>query len=818
MKRLFIRIFALVALVVLGLIAIAQAQRGADPSKTDEAASLGNTNASSQGVSALLPAPANPSLMPPLGSLGQQNPLRPSPPAEPREPTAVEVVASDQGPRDSTPAEPPLAQPPVDPLAQPRENPLRAQTPADPLAQRGANPLRAQPPYRTAPPDNQGPPIAMPATAGSSAPPYLPGLPNVPSSRLTSVPSGIPAAGRAVNSIPAFGPMPRAADAVVQTKGETSEANSPVSVGNTLAPGGDRGIPAVAIGPLAAANPLPNPGTPAAQLGQGSTPVEPSAFPPRRSTDPPDRPTGGVTTTAERGEPAPLDIDPRAAPSTPVGPYAAAQNDFGTSRMINEPRAANGPVIEQGSSAEGPGMPGGRQLEGPQAPQLTIQKFAPPAIQVGKTATFRVTVANRGTVPAHGVQIHDQVPKGTQLMGSKPRASRGADGELVWELGTLNPSDEVTVETQLMPVSQGEIGSVATLRFNAEASARSIATKPELIVKTSAPGRVLLGDPVPLSITISNPGTGEATGVVVAERVPAGLRFFKGDDLEYDVGTLKPGETRQIQLPLTASRPGRVTNLLSVHDDGSLRVVDRVTVEVLAAQLEVDLEGPKRRYLERQATYVMSVSNPGTAPAQRVELVAYLSRGLKFVSASDKGQYEPGNQTVHWFLNEVPANKTGKLELVTVPIEPGQQKLRLEGRADQGLAVEKEQPISVEGIAAVMFEITNLNDPIEVGAQTVCQIHVVNQGSKAAGNVRITALVPHGMRAVAAEGPTRYVLEPDRVQFESLAQLAPKAETTYRVRVQGLQPGDLRFRVQLLTDEMQEPVTKEESTRVYANE
>jgi hypothetical protein len=48
--------------------------------------------------------------------------------------------------------------------------------------------------------------------------------------------------------------------------------------------------------------------------------------------------------------------------------------------------------------------------------------------------------------------------------------------------------------------------------------------------------------------------------------------------------------------------------------------------------------------------------------------------------------------------------------------------------------------------------------------------------------------------------------------------LAPKADTTYRVRVQGLRSGDLRLRVQLLTDEMSTPVTKEESTRVYSDD
>jgi hypothetical protein len=74
------------------------------------------------------------------------------------------------------------------------------------------------------------------------------------------------------------------------------------------------------------------------------------------------------------------------------------------------------------------------------------------------------------------------------------------------------------------------------------------------------------------------------------------------------------------------------------------------------------------------------------------------------------------------------------------------------------------------------------------------------------------------MRPIAAEGPTRNTINGNQVFFEGLARLAPKADTTYRIRVQGLQPGDLRIRVQLLTDEIRTPVTKEESTRVYADE
>jgi hypothetical protein len=95
---------------------------------------------------------------------------------------------------------------------------------------------------------------------------------------------------------------------------------------------------------------------------------------------------------------------------------------------------------------------------------------------------------------------------------------------------------------------------------------------------------------------------------------------------------------------------------------------------------------------------------------------------------------------------------------------------------------------------------------------------VVNQGSKAATNVQVVAIMPPGLRAMSGQGETRHVVDGNRVSFAPLAQLAPKAEAKFRVQVQGLRPGDQRARVQITTDEVQEPITKEQSTRVYADE
>ena len=54
--------------------------------------------------------------------------------------------------------------------------------------------------------------------------------------------------------------------------------------------------------------------------------------------------------------------------------------------------------------------------------------------------------------------------------------------------------------------------------------------------------------------------------------------------------------------------------------------------------------------------------------------------------------------------------------------------------------------------------------------------------------------------------------------FEPLGRLNPKEEAVFRVTAQGVRAGDARVRVQLSTDEEPTPVTKEESTRVYADQ
>lgn len=470
------------------------------------------------------------------------------------------------------------------------------------------------------------------------------------------------------------------------------------------------------------------------------------------------------------------------------------------------------------TSTQGTGRPGERLLEGAQSPSITVQKLAPSEIQVGRKCTFAIRVQNTGQRTAQNVQIRDEVPLGTQLLGTVPRASVSGTN-ILWDLGTLSVGEERTVEMELLPTEEGELGSVATVVFAAQASAKARCTRPQLALRlSSSKPKVLVGDQHLIQIEITNPGSGDATGVMLMESVPPGVSHAAGPALELEIGTLRAGQSRRMELVLTAEQAGQIENVMTARADANLRVEASCQFEVIAPLLQVSVEGPQRRYLERPATYHVSVANPGSASAKDVQLVTHLPKGLQFVKANNMGEYNATTHSIHWSLPELPANERGTVELVALPIEAGEQTLQITTKSRQGLEDRIEKSVLVEGLAAMMFEVIDVEDPIEIGGETTYEIRVVNQGSKAAVNLQVVAIMPPGIRPLSAQGETRHTIQGERVIFAPLAQLSPKADVTYRVHAQGLRAGDQRVRVQITTDDMQQPITKEESTRVYSDQ
>ncbi|MFT7643065.1 MAG: putative repeat protein (TIGR01451 family), partial [Pirellulaceae bacterium] len=481
---------------------------------------------------------------------------------------------------------------------------------------------------------------------------------------------------------------------------------------------------------------------------------------------------------------------------------------------IDDPRNFNAAAATPLGGAAGQGTPGARNLEGPQSPQVVLEKRAPEEIQVNVPATFEIVVRNVGAIDANEVTVVDEVPDGTQFSEASPAAQQ-IGGSVTWQLGTLKPGDERVLSMVVIPVREGEVGSVARVQFQAQATSRTTCTKPMLKVTQTGPQSVLAGEYVTFTITVSNPGTGAAYDVVLEEDVPAGLSHQAGSELQHSLGTLPPGSTRELQLTLKAEKAGMIANEIRVRGKGKIIARDALKLEVVAPELQLTLDGPSRRYLNREATYTFSVYNPGTAPAKDVELISYLPKGFEFKEADKQGHYDPRKHAVYWSLTQLPPDQKGLVSLTVVPVETGSHKVRAESRAQQNLSAAYEHEVEVSALAELKLTIADSADPIELGKDTVYEIRVTNTGSKEAVNVRLAVTLPVGLRPIGADGPTREQIDGQNVSFQGLTRLDTNSSTVFRVQAQGVSAGDQTIKVQVVCDDSQAPTVYEEVTRVY---
>ncbi len=646
-----------------------------------------------------------------------------------------------------------------------------------------------------------------------------------------------------------------------------STARLPEDLGDIAAPPAQAQAFVPSSPPPAVVNPLVNPLRGPSALSPGSStetpPAHPFAASPAPAATPPTHPVPQAVTSAplppsvgratgfadpparehDDGAPVPAHVFQSSPTSTRGGSAPSTAMPFAAAPPIGPPPVATGNALPMAGAAlpggggpQGPatpptptgqGRPGALQLEGVQTPQLAVEKRGPREIQVGKTARFEILVRNVGSAIANDVVLRDSVPFGTALVATTPPAApapavgladaSGSSSDLVWQLGTLPPGGQARVALDLMPMQEGDVGSVASVSFRADASVRARATRPALQLTAMAPAPVLVGLDSRLTITISNPGSGVATGVVLEGLIPEGITHRAGHELEFDVGSLPPGESRSIDLVLATTGPGVHGLRLTARADGQIEVSETVKIAVTAPTLELAVQMPSRRYLQRPATCVLSMTNAGTAPAVGVELAAQLPPGMKFIRANNAGYYEERTHRVLWNLEELPAAETGQVEVVVMPIALGPQKIVAAARTSAGLSDQIGHTVEVEGLAALAFEVADSEDPIEVGGVSEYVIHVANQGTKPASGVRVVATLLGDMEPVEARGPSAHRVDNLTISFEPLAKLAPSEEATYRIRVRGRREGDQRVQVQLTSDDQPAPITKEEITRVYAD-
>jgi len=511
---------------------------------------------------------------------------------------------------------------------------------------------------------------------------------------------------------------------------------------------------------------------------------QPDVVPPRRS---------GLTIT----RPAVTD-----RPRNPVG-VPAAETKF-RPETVRTPAVATAPAAETAAPAKSDVA----------VPNVTASWRNTGSIIIGQECTCQLVVKNHGAVAASDVAVEATFPKNVRIVSAEPKPT-SQTGFLGWGIDSLAAGEETVISVKLIPTERGKIETDARVRFSNTAKNSFTVAEPMLALKVEGPKEVLVGDPAAHNVLITNPGTGVATNVKIEALIPKGLEHIKGERLVMDLGSLNPGETRNIRLACAAVTGGNHKIQVRAIADADLSESAASEVTVIAPQLEAAIDGPGLRYLGRNGVFHVHVTNDGSVATDNVRVLHKIPEGFDFVSAGTGATHDTANKLLSWYVGHLEPGQKADLEVTLVAAKAGEFTHYIRATSESGAVNDSQLATRVEGSPALVLSIRDLEDPVEVGVETAYEIKVKNEGSAAASNVGLTLELPQGMAFLEATGPADHAAEKGLVTFHPVAELGPGKSATFTLKVKGQASGNIRLRSRLTSDSIEEPIVADEQTKFY---
>jgi uncharacterized repeat protein (TIGR01451 family) len=444
---------------------------------------------------------------------------------------------------------------------------------------------------------------------------------------------------------------------------------------------------------------------------------------------------------------------------------------------------------------------------------IQLNKTMPGEVQLNAQFDYTIKVTNATDMTVANVVVTENIPGNLSVKSTNPVGTKDG-GKLVWKLGSFAPKQSKRITVSGMATNTDCVKTCAAATYVVPACANVQVVQPKLQLKKTAPAEVLLCDPIPVKFVVTNSGSGSARNVKIEDTLPAGLRTAEGrSKLVFDAGTLATGQSRQFSATLKASKTGKYVNKAVASSAAGLKAESETTTMVRQPVLTISKAGPEKRYLGRSVAYEITVTNKGDAPAKNIIVEDQLPVGVKFVSASDRGKAAAGK--VQWNLGTLMPDRSRKVSVTVMPNEAGTLTNTVRATATCAEGVRASVKTSVAGIPAVLLEVIDIDDPVEVGSQTTYVIAATNQGSAPGTNIRIVCTLEDSEQYVSSSGATRGTVEGNTITFAPLRSLAPKNKATWRVVVKALKPGDIRFTVIMNTDQLDRPVQETEATHLY---
>jgi len=288
-------------------------------------------------------------------------------------------------------------------------------------------------------------------------------------------------------------------------------------------------------------------------------------------------------------------------------------------------------------------------------------------------------ITNTGTGTVSDIKITETLPNGLRTTEGK--------NELVFEVDSLISGRSREYNVELRATRQGVYTgkAVATstsgLRAESEESITVVGV-PELTIDKTGPDTLYIGRPVLYDIIVSNTSDVPAREVVLEDVIPDGVTEVRAtagakrieSKLVWQLGTIPPNSTERLQISYVPTRAGTLINNASVsaYCANPISATTRTVVTgIPAVMLEVvDAEDPIR--VGDRATYIITVTNQGSATATNTRIVCILEDNVKFVSSAGATTSTQEGDTIRFqTLPVLEPQEKAVWRVVVSAVEPG---------------------------------------------------------------------------------------------------------------------------------------------------
>lgn len=274
-------------------------------------------------------------------------------------------------------------------------------------------------------------------------------------------------------------------------------------------------------------------------------------------------------------------------------------------------------------------------------PTLSLARLAPSEALLCEPIAVDFIITNTGTGMAENIQIVDTLPAGLQTADGKAK--------VVLDAGTLASGESRRFSVKLRATRTGAYvnKAVATSASGLKAESESTLTtvrQPILVITKTGPHRQFLGRPLSYEITVLNKGDGAARDTVVEDVLPPGMTEVEatsgaqssGSRLVWQLGTLEPNVSKTVRVSYMPTKEGDVmaTASATAYCAETVTASAKTSITgIAAARLEVvDLQDPVEA--GDTTTYLITVTNQGSAADTGVRIVCALDDNLQYVSSA----------------------------------------------------------------------------------------------------------------------------------------------------------------------------------------